>query len=205
MSRDLLILGAVGLAVLAGGILLLRGTASVTTRETPIPAEVATLDASLEQLIADFNAAKGSVRMVFIAGPSCGPCLRGLDDMNRAVGDMTRSDPRLKAFIIYVPTLGAKEHHAVRAARIMAGPDIRHYWDAPGESGLAFQKALGLDVYAWDVWMIYGRDAMWTDRTPPAPVYWEHQLSGVPSGNRLDPEQFANKVAALLKMENGGG
>jgi hypothetical protein len=52
------------------------------------------LDGSLSALEADFNAQAGKVRLLFIIGPTCGPCLRGLDDMNDALGDIVRNDSR---------------------------------------------------------------------------------------------------------------
>lgn len=193
-------------AGLAGGVFLLRGSFAEASAEKRSDAgEYITLNASLDEFITDFNEAAGSVRMVFVAGPSCGPCLRGLDDMNRVLGDKTRNDPDLKAFIFYVPTLGAKEDDAARAVRLMQGDDIRHYWDPEGESGRKIQDALGIDVYAWDVWLVYGRDAVWAKKNPPAPAYWEHQLAGLPHDSFLQPNRFAEHVSALVKEEMPDG
>lgn len=55
-------------------------------------------------------------------------------------------------------------------------------------------------VYAWDVWLIYGPDAVWEGTSPPQPELLMHQLyllrdSGLP---RLDSEQFATKVHQIL-------
>ncbi len=178
---------------------------SVSSEEAAPTQKYVTLDPSLDQFIGDFNAAAGSTRLVFIAGPSCGPCLRGLVDMNKAVGDMTRDNPDLKTFILYVPTLGAEEKHSANAVRLMEGNDIFHYWDPDGTSGLAVQEALGLRVYAWDVWLIYDDNAIWSAGNPPAPVHWEHQLGGLPRENKLDPKRFAEKVTVQLKKQAQNG
>lgn len=207
MKISAIVFWLVAALLLAAGVFVLRASfADVAANESaPTEKQYATLDASLAEFIADFNAAAGSVRMVFVAGPSCGPCLRGLDDMNRVLGDRTRTDPDLKAFVLYVPTLGAEEHHAARAVRLMQGADIRHYWDPQGGSGRKIQEALGIDMYAWDVWLVYDRNALWAEDHPPAPAYWEHQLSGLSRDNFLNPERFAKRVDALLDKEASDG
>src|SRR5215213_8806627 len=55
----------------------------------------------------DFNRAKGTVRLLFVVGPTCPSCLRGLDDVNRDLLSKT-DDPRLQTFVVHVPALGAK-------------------------------------------------------------------------------------------------
>lgn len=199
-NRKAAIIGIISL--LAIGVYALTSTSSkVAEQSGSEPDEYVTLTSSLDELISDFNAAAGSVRMVFVVGPSCGPCLRGLDDMNRVVGDMTRDDANLKAFVLYVPTLRANADHAARAVRLMKGADIHHYWDPAGETGFALQKAMELPVYAWDVWLVYDGDAVWEKDNLSAPVYWEHQLGGLPRDQHLDPKRFAKNVVAILDKD----
>lgn len=40
------------------------------------------IDQDLEKLRNDFNARRGQVRLMFISGPTCGICLRGMADLN---------------------------------------------------------------------------------------------------------------------------
>ena len=66
----------------------------------------------LQQLKDDFNANQGRVRLVFLSGPTCGICLRGMDDLSDEFLADSQNDDRLTTFVVYVPTMGAKEHHA---------------------------------------------------------------------------------------------
>ncbi len=159
-----------------------------------------TLTEDLAQLKTEFNAANEKIRLVFISGPSCGICLRGLDDLNRSIVASLQSDPRVHTFVVHVPTLGAEEKHVVASIPLMAGPRVSHYWDEVGNSGRLFQEALNIPMYAWDVWMIYEPGQTWEqDRSPPEPVFWHHQLPGLPKEQRLDAEAFAVAVSDRLK------
>ena len=158
-----------------------------------------TLSKELTQLKADFNAADDKVRLVFISGPSCGICLRGTDDLNRSIVASLQSDPRAHTFVLYVPALGAEEKHVQAAIPLMTGPRVSHYWDVEGNSGLQFQQALDIPMYAWDVWMIYEPGQVWEPgSTPPSPIFWQHQLPGLPMKQRLDSARFAEVVKEKL-------
>ena len=49
---------------------------------------------------------------------------------------------------------------------------------------------------AWDIYLLYGADAQWTDQPPP-PDYWMHQLTVVTAAPRLDDETFAKQLQAM--------
>lgn len=124
------------------------------------------------QLKDDFNARAGSVRLMFIVGP----------------------------------TLGAREEHVSQTIPLLRGPSVFHYWDEIGYSGRHYENRLDIGIYAWDVWMIYGPDALWIDELPPAPAFWRHQLSSLVDATRLNPEVFhgeADKLLAALDAEPG--
>lgn len=157
------------------------------------------LDDQLARLKADFNAMEGKIRLVFISGPSCGICLRGLDDLNNSIVAAIQRDPRIHTFVIHVPTLGAEEKHAAASVTLMEGPRVTHYWDESGQSGLEFQEALDISFYAWDVWMIYEAGARWEQKLP-APNYWEHQLVFLPKETLLDASRFADAVRQRLSV-----
>ena len=156
------------------------------------------LDEDLTRLKADFNAMADKVRLVFISGPTCGICLRGLDDLNGSIVQSIQNDPRIHTLVVHVPTLGAEEKHVAPSIPLMEGPRVTHYWDQGGPSGIAFQKALDIPMYAWDVWMIYEPGARWEGESPPAPVFWQHQLGGLDRGARLDAGEFSAQVHARL-------
>ena len=157
------------------------------------------LDLELTQFKDDFNAMADKLRLVFISGPSCGICLRGMDDLNQSIVAAIQDDPRVHTLVLYVPALGANEEHAKAAVSLLPGPRVSHYWDGSGMSGLEYQDTLGIEMYAWDVWMIYEPGAQWDDVSdPPQPAFWQHQLPGLPEDKKLDAEEFAAVVIEKL-------
>jgi len=153
----------------------------------------------LARVKADFNAMQDKVRLVFIIGPSCGICLRGMDDLNESIVKSMQNDPRVHTLAIHVPTLGAEEKHVAGSLPLLNGPRVTHYWDPEGNTGLEFQKTFDIPMYAWDMWFIYEPGARWEDgETPPHPAHWEHQLPGLPKDKKLDAERFAGEVLARL-------
>lgn len=165
----------------------------------PDAPEYYVVDESLARIRTDFNAMQDRIRLVFIIGPSCGICLRGMDDLNESIVKALQSDPRVHTLAIHVPTLGAGEKHVAGAIPLLAGPRVTHYWDPAGATGREFQESLDLPMYAWDLWFIYEPGARWEGgRPPPAPDYWEHQLPGLPADRELDADRFAAEVTARL-------
>lgn len=172
------------------------------TPDAPAPAvqsSYASLDEELTQFKEDFNAMSDKLRLVFISGPSCGICLRGMDDLNESIVASIQNDPRVHTMVLYVPALGANEEHARAAVSLLPGLRVSHYWDGSGNSGLEFQKTLGIPMYAWDVWMIYEPGAQWEEASvPPHPAFWQHQLPSLPKDQKLDAEEFAAAVVERL-------
>ena len=68
-------------------------------------------------------------------GPTCGICLRGMADMDRALVADLQGDPRLYTQVLHVPTLGAEARHVAPTVHLLQGPRVRHYWDGSGFSG----------------------------------------------------------------------
>ncbi|MFQ5564376.1 MAG: hypothetical protein ACE5FO_12500 [Parvularculaceae bacterium] len=153
----------------------------------------------LQKLKDDFNAKAGTVRLLFIVGPTCGICLRGMADLNDAFIADYQNDPRLNTFVVHVPTLGAEEKHVAPAAKLMAGPRIWHFWDPVGTTGRLYSRIFDTETYIWDFWFIYGPDAVWTNETPPAPDFWQHQLGGFPRNKRLNKKTFAAEAVKHIK------
>jgi hypothetical protein len=165
--------------------------------------------AGAAQLREDFNAAKGSVRLLFVVDPICPGCLRGLDDMNKSLLSKT-DDPRLQTFVVHVPVLTPPPdaEDVPEAATLLHNENVRHYWNPSASFGWELAEAAGLKhgdepVYAWDVWLIYGPEATWDGANPPQPHLLMHQLvllkdSGLPP---LDSEAFAKEVHELLASD----
>jgi hypothetical protein len=158
------------------------------------------LDKSLSQLRADFNANVGKVRMLYIVGPTCGICLRGMSDLQETVYSRKGDDPRMVTFVIHVPTLGAHQGNVVPASRLITNRYTTHYWEETGIIGKLMQQVIGADKYVWDFWAIYEPTVGWSDeRLMPAPTFYQHQLAyGLPAEKRLDANVFAAKVDEFL-------
>ena len=158
------------------------------------------VDENLLRIRSDFNAMQDKIRLVFIIGPSCGICLRGMDDLNESIVKSIQNDPRIHTLAIHVPALGADEKHVAGSIPLLAGPRVTHYWDPSGNTGMQYMETLDMTpVYAWDVWFIYEPGSRWEeDTSPPYPDYWEHQLPSLPADKKLDAERFAAEVNARL-------
>ena len=159
----------------------------------------------LQQLKDDFNASQGRVRLVFLSGPTCGICLRGLADLNDEFLADSQNDDRLLTFVVHVPTMGAKEQHAADSIPLLNGPRIHHYWEESGIIGQHYTEVMDVDMYVWDFWAIYGPEAVWEGTLPPVPDYYEHQLGvssgkfrGFPKDRVLDAERFAAQTRKHL-------
>jgi hypothetical protein len=175
------------------------------------------LDDQASQLRADFNRKLGTVRLLFVVDPICPGCLRGLDDMNR---DLLRetTDPRLQVFVVHEPVLGVARYapwlrvaggqDVPQAAQLVQNPNVQHYWNPSGAFGRLLSKAVELkngdrQVYAWDVWLLYGPDAKWIGADPPRPQLLMHQLGALRGSTQfppLDSRVFAQRARTLLEQ-----
>ena len=172
--------------------------------------ELVVLGDDLQQLKDDFNANQGRVRLLFLSGPTCGICLRGMADLNDEFLAASQNDERLVTFIVHVPTMGAKENHAVDSIPLLDGPRIHHYWEETGIVGQHYSEVMDVDMYVWDFWAIYGPEHRWDGLLPPKPDHYEHQL-GVTSGTFhgfprelvLDAERFAAETQKRVGQLGG--
>lgn len=156
------------------------------------------LGADLGRLRDDFNANEGKIRLLFVVGPTCGVCLRGMADLNDEILASMQGENRLHTYVVHVPTLGATAEHVPDAMSLLDGPKVTHYWNGTGMIGVRYQDVLGLPVYAWDIWLIYDADAVWDRDLPPAPNFWQHQLGPLRVGQRLDVKKFHVEVERYL-------
>jgi hypothetical protein len=118
--------------------------------------------------------------------------------MQRDVLDQA-DEPSLRAYVVWVAVLPDDSEAAARASASLV-PDARasHYWDA-SRAAEAFRPELGLPegTPAWDVYLLYGREARW-GATPPAPAYWAHQLGDEIAAPRLDGGTMRAALEAAL-------
>ena len=73
---------------------------------------------------------------------------------------------------------------------------VRHYWDGENFLAKAYSPVLGLDQDAWDVYLLYDKDAEWKD-APPKPIYWQEQL-GISDETKLDRDKLTGEIKKLL-------
>ena len=107
---------------------------------------------------------------------------------------LKNQDPRLAAFVVWVPELGAQQ-------KDVAGARSRIALLGPHETvGIEFGRLLPTPSAAWDVYMLFGAEVIWPKTGVPKPDFWMQQLSGVTIAPRLDGGVFASRAAALLKQ-----
>ena len=143
-----------------------------------------------------FNAAADTVRIVALVSPTCGDCLRGAADLQSQVFD-TIASPKVRALIVWVPKLGARESNVAEATHTIPDPRATHYWDRDSYLVHAYNATLNLGQDAWDVYLLYGPNARWNTAQPPTPQSWTHQLVGV-DHPAFDAAALADQVRTQL-------
>ena len=199
------------LAVLNLGVLMLVGCGrSDRAAAVTAPLSVAVLDDRDEPLRDDFNRDQGYVRLMFLVDPICPGCLRGLADMGDDLLSKLPKDARVRVYVIHEPVIGGGAKDIPPAAELLQTTLARQYWNRTGDFGRQMSKALDFWnghrwVYAWDTWLIYPPETVWSGETPPKPAWLMHQLGGLqgdPKFPYLDSKVFAMKVNGMLTNPN---
>ena len=82
----------------------------------------------------------------------------------------------LRTYVVWVPLSRAMERDVPRATSEIPDPRALHYWDGEAQLVAGYREVLGMNEPAWDIYLLYGRDARWEGERPPVPRYWMHQL-----------------------------
>ena len=115
--------------------------------------------------------------------------------MQEKVLDKVR-DQDLGVYAVWLPVLGIDSKASLpQATKRFSDPRVRHYWDAKAELGQLYSSILKADGVAWDVYLLFGRDAEWKDK-PPVPVFVMDKID-LPNGKRLDGDELARELSAL--------
>lgn len=174
------------------------GSGQAASPAQPAAPGYVTLSPNLKRLQDDFNADADKVRLLYIVGGTCPVCLRGMDDLGKALS-AERDDPRLRTYVVYVPALGAKATDIQPTVSLLPGDYVSRYWDPRGASGRLFDQTLNTGGFAWDVWMVYGTGRRWDDAKPPTPDFWMAQLGApLPAWRYLDAKTFSKQVEDYL-------
>ena len=83
-----------------------------------------------------------------------------------------------------------------RAVKRLDEPRATHWWDGDDILAHAYAPVLGIEGEAWDVYLLYDKDAVWGD-TPPKPVFWQEQL-GISDETQLNREKLTAEARKLL-------
>ena len=111
---------------------------------------------------------------------------------------LKNSDPRLQAFVVWVPELQATQSDVAGATRLVFDSRASHYWDPNETLGRAYESVLPTPRRAWDVYLLFDSKKRWPSNGVPSPDFWMQQLGGVTVAPRLDGSVFAAKAAGLL-------
>jgi hypothetical protein len=127
-------------------------------------------------------------------------CIRGASEIETKVLEQIK-DPNIRVYAVYLPMLRGDAADTVPAAMDEL-PDERvsFFWDANGKQAQTYAPVLQLPKgqVAWDVYLLFNKDAEWKDQ-PPGPDYWMHQLGGVAPERRLNGKPFADETNKLLQ------
>jgi len=89
------------------------------------------------------------------------------------------SDDRLRVYIIWQPILRSDDRaSAERRSREFADDRLTCFWDGNLLTGRLWQRILGTQDVAWDVYRVYRADADW-EKAPTRPDFWIHAFNGV--------------------------
>lgn len=160
------------------------------------------LNSQNQPLRDDFNGDQGLVRLMILVDPICPECLRGLADVGDDVLAKLPKDSRVRVYVVHEPVIGGTGENIAAAAELLHTTLARNYWNPTGSFGREMSQVLGLlhgssPVYAWDIYMIYPPNAVWSGKDPPPPAYLMHQLPG------LDNQKFPPWNAMLFATKVG--
>ena len=111
---------------------------------------------------------------------------------------MDLKDQNIEVYSVWVPILPSYFELTVgRATKSLPDPRVHHYWDGGGELVRGYAPVLGIDDQAWDVYLLYDKNAEWID-APPKPIYWQEQL-GISEETKLDGARLTAEINKLLK------
>ena len=84
-----------------------------------------------------------------------------------------------------------------QATKRLSDGRVRHYWDQEGSLVREYSRVLQIDGPAWDVYLLFDRDAEWKEQAP-APIFWMDKL-GLENGTEFDGGKLAQRVRELIE------
>ena len=145
-----------------------------TARWTPLP--IVSLGESLDPLNEWFNAQPKKPHFIAILSPTCGACVAGAVAVDEAIVK-AYAEAEIAISVVWIgisPSDGADA--ASRVATIFDDPRVAQFHDPRQLVGQAFAKGLLKSPPAWDIYLFYVQGSTWSNRDPPKPTQWMHQL-----------------------------
>jgi hypothetical protein len=104
-------------------------------------------------------------------------------------------------YFVWLPILGNDfKLDAIERAIEFDDRRARNYWDEGGVTGMAWQKQLGLESIAWDVYFVFDRSVKW-EKEVPQPTFWMHQLRGIEKAPFLNEKEFQSSLNSILEKK----
>ena len=138
------------------------------------------------------------VTLLALISPVCPLCRHGFTDLQAVLKNIP--DDRLRAHIVFLPMyVGDNKSQAQTRMQEFNDNRVTYYWDGNKLIGSEWEKVLGIDRTAWDVYLLYGPRTNWNGSTP-APAFWMHQLDGVTKGPWLNSAEFEYRIKQLVAL-----
>lgn len=132
---------------------------------------------SSDQLKQRLQQDSGKVKLIALLSPVCPGCRRGFADVQSVLKNVP--DNRLRVYIVWLPMFpGDSRSWAQTRADEFKDDRVSYYWDGGRVTGDEWAKVVGIDRTAWDVYFLYGPEAVW-DKGTPSPSFWMHQFLGL--------------------------
>jgi len=108
----------------------------------------------------------------------------------------------LRVYVVWMPVLGKDDEAAAAlAAATMTDPRVRHFWNPDMSIGHEASRAMGVQEQldpAWDVFVMYGKEAAWKGPGMPAPSGWLHRVAEQ-DPRWMEPDKLLRALGALLR------
>lgn len=112
--------------------------------------------------------------------------------------------PDLQVYSIWVPILWSDGKVSIpQATKRFTDGRVSHYWDQNRDLVREYSRLLQIDGPAWDVYLLFDRNAEWKDQAP-TPIYWMDRL-GLENGTPFDGSKLGKRVQELIdnpRIEN---
>lgn len=128
-------------------------------------------------------------------------CRWGFSNIVKTLKNVT--DARVKAYIVWLPIFGGDfKGEARKLSNSFRDKRVSYFMDPESLTGKQWERVLKTERFiAWDVYLLYGADANWTEE-PPQPAFWMHQLGGVTKAPTFDEPAFRAKLKGMLNEMN---